>query len=164
MSFSIRPKSATVKSYDMTLFTEQGDLNCPLLREMVMYFGREQKGLAIKYYQTWRLKAQDQAPSPLLELAASYLYASCPNSFKILLWKNTQHYSSLSTLSNIFHCEWFTIRPTLCNHDWKKVGASNARWRINIIHPSNKSLCEPLKYFLASPDSGISTSANWYLH
>lgn len=71
----------------MTPFTEQGDLNCPLLRGMVKYFEREQEDLAIKYCQTLRLKAQDQAPSLLLELAASYLYASCPSSFKILLWK-----------------------------------------------------------------------------
>lgn len=62
----------------MTLFTEQGDVNCPPLRRMVMYSEREQKDLGIKCYQTWRLKAQDQAPSPLLELVASYLHAFCP--------------------------------------------------------------------------------------
>jgi len=71
----------------MTLSTEPGDMSCSPLKRMMLHFERGQKDLGIKFYQTWRLKAQDQAPSPLPELAASYLHTSYPSSFNIFFWK-----------------------------------------------------------------------------
>lgn len=135
------------------LFTKQGDMNCPPLRRMVMYFKKSQKDLGTKCCQTWRLKAQSRQPHH-----GSWQQAICtlpvPMPLKFSSEKHSAlfqpvHFEKLTQLWMI-HDE----SNTFSNHDWKQNGVADAMEGIKTIIPylcKSWSISQLIKALVLAP-------------